>query len=525
MHMKAQMEVHKTGAYIKSLSLRGFKSFGGDAQTITFSKGMNLIAGANGSGKSNILDAICFALCERTSSLRVHHICEVQSSDTDEPCEVALEIANETTHATQVITSLSVKLLPDGASRQIKLDGKLKALKEVKEFLREKRLLLEETSAVLYQSRVTELADKNSASVLAAIISGASGAGRWNEEVEKTQQELKKVRKGLEEIKDNIVTLEKAISEDNGVKSISRLNELTIKMTNLSIRLSNYQKNKLMQLKENICEQTELMKFKETCIQEQQLRLQTRQASIIAMRKSEQALIEQLRKDRSSLLDQLAIKEGKKESIEKKIEDAEKNKKELDHYSRTEGNMQAKISLLEAQLKEKQARVSRLQVGVDLHAKHGEFRKPLMLYVEELQGAIVNGDQRLQELQCQEDMVTKELQKLVGMKLLKEKERFNIQQDYEQWMPNSPDISSQITSASQSFDNFMEIRAYLKTRQVELDRELQILGSQLGHLSADEQALPAWPLHACFKFKAHEYGDVNFRTPLGVISGCLEIKL
>jgi len=47
--------------YITNLKLRGFKSFNNHTN-LQFGPGFNCIAGANGSGKSNVLDALCFVL-------------------------------------------------------------------------------------------------------------------------------------------------------------------------------------------------------------------------------------------------------------------------------------------------------------------------------------------------------------------------------------------------------------------------------------------------------------------------------
>jgi structural maintenance of chromosome 2 len=48
--------------YIKSMVLDGFKSYGTRTEIEGFDKLFNAITGLNGSGKSNILDAICFVL-------------------------------------------------------------------------------------------------------------------------------------------------------------------------------------------------------------------------------------------------------------------------------------------------------------------------------------------------------------------------------------------------------------------------------------------------------------------------------
>lgn len=48
--------------YIKSIVLDGFKSYGQRTEINGFDDQFNAITGLNGSGKSNILDSICFVL-------------------------------------------------------------------------------------------------------------------------------------------------------------------------------------------------------------------------------------------------------------------------------------------------------------------------------------------------------------------------------------------------------------------------------------------------------------------------------
>lgn len=48
--------------FIKSIMLDGFKSYGQRTEIAGFDEQFNAITGLNGSGKSNILDSICFVL-------------------------------------------------------------------------------------------------------------------------------------------------------------------------------------------------------------------------------------------------------------------------------------------------------------------------------------------------------------------------------------------------------------------------------------------------------------------------------
>jgi len=50
--------------YIKKIELKGFKSFGSQTVKVTLDKGFTAITGPNGSGKTNIMDALLFSLGE-----------------------------------------------------------------------------------------------------------------------------------------------------------------------------------------------------------------------------------------------------------------------------------------------------------------------------------------------------------------------------------------------------------------------------------------------------------------------------
>ncbi len=53
--------------YIKKIELKGFKSFGPQTVKVGLDKGFSVITGPNGSGKTNIMDAVLFALGELSS--------------------------------------------------------------------------------------------------------------------------------------------------------------------------------------------------------------------------------------------------------------------------------------------------------------------------------------------------------------------------------------------------------------------------------------------------------------------------
>ena len=59
--------------YIKEITIEGFKSYAQTTVVSQFDQHFNAITGLNGSGKSNILDAICFVLgILNLSQVRTH---------------------------------------------------------------------------------------------------------------------------------------------------------------------------------------------------------------------------------------------------------------------------------------------------------------------------------------------------------------------------------------------------------------------------------------------------------------------
>lgn len=65
--------------FIKEIVIDGFKSYANRTVVSGFDSSFNAITGLNGSGKSNILDAICFVLgISNLSQVRVNNLQEVR---------------------------------------------------------------------------------------------------------------------------------------------------------------------------------------------------------------------------------------------------------------------------------------------------------------------------------------------------------------------------------------------------------------------------------------------------------------
>ena len=63
--------------FIKQVKLENFKSFGGHQVIGPFHKSFNAVVGPNGTGKSNILDALLFVFGKRSNNIRLPNLSRV----------------------------------------------------------------------------------------------------------------------------------------------------------------------------------------------------------------------------------------------------------------------------------------------------------------------------------------------------------------------------------------------------------------------------------------------------------------
>ncbi|KAG2375372.1 hypothetical protein C9374_009995 [Naegleria lovaniensis] len=248
--------------FLHKVYMSGFKSYSQSApKLVEFIQGVNCLVGPNGKGKSNIVDAICFALGFDIKQLRVSKLddllttrgeekepyAHVQlifsrcSSETvseegnfqplkekernhsedlmeDEQDEQTLQqtLPKTTTSTIEGECSkqheLSVTIFKNKNARKYKLDGKHVSLREVQSFLF-KNGLRNCANYVILQNQVIALSFKDPKK-LAEMITDESGGLNFQQKVEKALHDLE-VWKGTEKhIKQQIDKLKKVIEED-----------------------------------------------------------------------------------------------------------------------------------------------------------------------------------------------------------------------------------------------------------------------------------------------------------------------
>jgi chromosome segregation protein len=117
--------------YIKKLIIYGFKSFGPKRTIVELDKGLVAITGPNGGGKSNLFDAIRFALGELSAhSLRVSKlsdlIYDIGEGNKAQYAKVSIQLDNSDKHIPidSLIVTISRKLYPSGES-EYSINGKI----------------------------------------------------------------------------------------------------------------------------------------------------------------------------------------------------------------------------------------------------------------------------------------------------------------------------------------------------------------------------------------------------------------
>ena len=143
---------------LTEVRLQNFRSFS-DETVLRFHSGLNVLVGANGTGKSNVLDGVLFALTQEASKLRARWWAELQHRDGAKrgPCAVALRICPPGGKGQPDVAIMAH--LKDDCSRQLKLNGKPATIAEVRAALREVRLEVEDTTFAIRQNAASRVLD------------------------------------------------------------------------------------------------------------------------------------------------------------------------------------------------------------------------------------------------------------------------------------------------------------------------------------------------------------------------------
>ena len=188
--------------YLKHINLKGFKSFP-DRTRLTFSPGVSVIVGPNGCGKSNITDAVLWALGEqRPNAVRGNSMRDVifaggQGQSRRRFAEVEVVIDNSEGRAASEFSEISItrRIERDGEG-EYRLNGARCRLADVLEVLSDTNMG-REMHSVISQGRVEQIVNSKPRD-RRLLIEEAAGLGKHRKRRHRAQLKLERTRENLD---------------------------------------------------------------------------------------------------------------------------------------------------------------------------------------------------------------------------------------------------------------------------------------------------------------------------------------
>ncbi len=188
--------------YLKSLSLKGFKSFP-DRTRLNFSPGVSVIVGPNGCGKSNITDAVLWALGEQSpSAIRGASMTDLifaggKGSSPRRFAEVEVVIDNSEGRANSEFSELSIKRRVErSGDSEYRLNDARCRLSDILDALADTNLG-REMHSVISQGRVEQIVSSKPRE-RRLLIEESAGLGKHRKRRHRAQLKLERTRENLD---------------------------------------------------------------------------------------------------------------------------------------------------------------------------------------------------------------------------------------------------------------------------------------------------------------------------------------
>lgn len=202
--------------YLKCVEIENFKSFSSHIQ-IPFSPGFNLICGPNGTGKSNLLDAICCAFGCEPRLLRVTSYPELLNTQGLRSAHSGYVAVHLSTQQSEDI--VRVDITQKGATWS--LNNRQQSVKEIRAYGQQHGYDFSEGSVgIVRQNYVVRLLDDPR--MLSDAIENANGAKRLLESIRVAHAELVKSKESQEAINKALVVLKEKVEEEEKKKKDAR---------------------------------------------------------------------------------------------------------------------------------------------------------------------------------------------------------------------------------------------------------------------------------------------------------------
>jgi len=196
--------------YIKSIVIDGFKSYGTRTEVNGFDPAFNAITGLNGSGKSNILDSICFLLgITNLSHVRATNLQELvykngQAGVTKATVSITFDNRNKKQsplgydHYDEVVITRQVVI---GGKNKYLINGTNIQNNRVQDFFRSVQLNVNNPHFLIMQGRITKVLNMKPPEIL-SMIEEAAGTMLYESKKQAAQKTIEKKDAKLREIND-----------------------------------------------------------------------------------------------------------------------------------------------------------------------------------------------------------------------------------------------------------------------------------------------------------------------------------
>jgi len=266
--------------YVNKLKLRNFKSFG-KQKILDFGPGFNCIIGSNGSGKSNVLDSLCFVLGRlSTKSIRAENYSELIHKSKSVPDaiggEVVINFDNRARGFPVDSNNIEIsRVIAKSGQTVYRINQKRATRNQVLEILAMNKIMPEGHNIIL-QGDVEKFVGMPSLGKR-QLVEEAAGIWVYETKKESALRELKKVEEKLREVQIIMTEKESYMRSLESDKKIaekyrsyqneleqSKVSELTIRISQLNERKDIVSKklNKIAEKNKNIEEQSKNLKTK-----------------------------------------------------------------------------------------------------------------------------------------------------------------------------------------------------------------------------------------------------------------------
>ncbi|CAL0303430.1 unnamed protein product [Lupinus luteus] len=399
--------------HIKEICLEGFKSYATRTVVPGFDPFFNAITGLNGSGKSNILDSICFVLgITNLQQVRASNLQELvykqgQAGITKATVSIVFDNSdrNRSPLGYEEHSEITVtRQIVVGGRNKYLINGKLAQPSQVQNLFHSVQLNVNNPHFLIMQGRITKVLNMKPPEIL-SMLEEAAGTRMYETKKEAALKTLEKKQSKVDEInklldQEILPALEKLRKERtqymqwaNGNAELDRLKRFCIAYEYVQAeRIKDNAISEVEQVKAKIAEVDDTAKTTQVEVKEMENKIaQLTAAKEASMGEELKPLSEKVDKLSQNLVKETSILNNKEDTLRSE----EANKK----------NIAKNMEELKQSVEEKASAVKKAEEGAaDLKKRVGELTKSLEEHEKEYQGVLA-GKSSGDEEKCLEDQL------------------------------------------------------------------------------------------------------------------------